>query len=71
MDNLYDVIIFLPICSIIMYMDMCFACIPAVLTNHSHWSIVSNKQKLLCVMHEIHVFDRKVWFAIIIYYDCC
>ena len=23
--------------------------------------------KLLCVMHEIHVFDRNVWFAIIVY----
>ena len=40
-----------------MYVDMCFTC-----TNKLWLEYV----KLLCDMHEIHVFDRKVWFATII-----
>ena len=41
-----------------------FACIVAVLTNHSDWIIVSYKHKnFWCVMCEVPEFDRKVWFA--------
>ena len=51
-----------------MYMDMCFVCIAAVMKNHSGQIIASCKhKKLLCVMHEIPVFDRKVWFANCLY----
>ena len=46
-----------------MYMDMCFACIAAVLTNHRGWRIGPYKYKNCCVMHEINVFDRNVQFA--------
>ena len=52
---------------IIMYVDMCFACIAAVLTYHSGWRIGSYKYKNCCVMHGIHVFDRNVWFANCLY----
>ena len=49
-------------------MDMYFACIADVLTNHRGWRIGSCKHKnLLCVMHEIHVFDRNVQFANCLY----
>ena len=48
-------------------MDMCFACIAAVLTNQSGWGLESldhtNIKKLLCAMHGIHAFDGNVWFA--------
>ena len=33
-----------------MYMDMCFACIAVVLTNHSGWRIGSYKHKSCCVL---------------------
>ena len=33
-----------------MYMDMCFACIAAVLTNHSSWRIGLYKYKNYCVL---------------------
>ena len=46
-------------------MEMCFACIAAVLTNHNGWSIGTYKHKNRCVMHEIHVFYRNVWFVVI------
>ena len=52
-----------------MYMVMCFACIVAVLTNHSGWSITvyhTNIKIVVCAMLKICVFDRKVWLASII-----
>ena len=33
-----------------MYMDMCFVCIAAVLTNYSGWRIGSYKYKNCCVL---------------------
>ena len=33
-----------------MHVDMCFACITTVLTNHSGWNIVSYKHKRCCML---------------------
>ena len=52
-----------------MYMDICFVCVAAVLTNHIGWRIGSYKYKNCVCYAWIHVFDRNVWFAILFQED--
>ena len=72
LNGKYGVIIFLPICCIRMYINMHVFCM--------HFSYFNKSQGLeylyhvnlkMCVMLEIHVFDKKVWFATIIVYGDC
>ena len=48
-------------------MDMCFACITAVLTNHRGCRTGSHKHKNYGYVYEIHVFDRNMCFANCLY----
>ena len=48
-------------------MDMCFACIAAVLTYHSGWRIRSYKYKNCCVLCKNSCVNRNVWFANCLY----
>ena len=49
-----------------MYVDMCFACITAVLKITAARGLYHTNIKIVVCyirMHGIHVFDRNVWFA--------